>query len=112
MGARGCNTLAFPLSLIDKITHRSHFNQFSRSGAARHKVSITQTMELQTMSSLPFDMAYSARPYRPAARAMALPRRRSPVSTGLWRALPLAFGISAGLWAMGAGIAIAALHHL
>ncbi len=65
------------------------------------------------MSSLPFDMAYFARPpYRPAARAMAVPRRPDAVSSGLWRALPLAFGISAGLWATGAGIAIAALHHL
>ncbi len=78
----------------------------------QHKALITQMMELQTMTSLPFDMAYSARPVRTASRAIALHRRPAQVENGLWRALPLAFALSAGLWGMGAGIAIAALHHL
>ncbi|WP_157098596.1 hypothetical protein [Novosphingobium rosa] len=64
------------------------------------------------MTSLPFDMAHSARPVRTASRAIALHRRPDQVNGGLWRALPLAFAISAGLWGMGASIAIAALHHL
>jgi hypothetical protein len=70
-------------------------------------------MELQTMNRLPSGMTMQARPFHAAgAKVMVLRHGANRPESGLWRALPLAIAISGGLWALGAGIAIAALHHL
>lgn len=64
------------------------------------------------MDRLSSSMTMQARPFHDASVRMMALRHADRPQRGLWRALPMAFAISGGLWALGAGIAIAALHHL
>lgn len=69
-------------------------------------------MELQTMSHLSSSMTMQARPFHAAgAKVMVLRHGADRPGSGLWHALPLALALSGGLWALGAGVVIAALHH-
>lgn len=65
------------------------------------------------MNRLPSSMTMQPRPFHAAgAKAMVLSHADSRPDSGFLHALPLAIAMSGGLWALGAGIVIAALHHL